>query len=134
MEKELRKCENPSGTWVRLGNGELWCVSALPLGSGCDIILDSLEALYVVQEKIAPEKETAIETIKRSKELLLSSASFAYQLLRINYPNLTKEAFDENNLVTLHQSNIFQRIVQGGTGLGEIIGGSELGEAITATE
>ncbi|MEA2112434.1 MAG: hypothetical protein U9P50_00465 [Patescibacteria group bacterium] len=121
-EKELRKCETPNGTWLRLGDGESWCISPLPLGSACDEILISLEELYSLQEQEIPKDETTVQTMTRTRILLNKSATFAYLLLKVNYPRLTREIFDALNLVTLPQCMLFQKICQGGEDLGDVSG------------
>lgn len=130
MERRLRKSEylNGCGTWVYLGDGEKWCISSLPLGSRCNEILAPLEKLYILQENLPETGAKTVEILKHTKEMADASASFMFVLLQVNYPKLERKYFDETPLVTMQHSAIFQRIIQGTTGLNEIIGAPKDGE------
>jgi len=121
-EKKLRKCEHPSGTWVYLGDGEKWCISALPLGKSGDEILDKIEKVFALQETETNLGVTEIDEIRTLRKYIKAGGDFAFSLLKLNYPGLTKEYFEAESLVTTQQVNFFVLICQGGTGLGDIIG------------
>ena len=57
--------------------------------------------------------------------LMESSANLALQLLQVNYPKLTREQCDDENLVTMQHAAIMTSIAKGERELGEIIGEPE---------
>ena len=130
VERKLRKQEILAGTWVKLGDGELWCVPALPLGKQGDVVLDKLEALQRTQEEKLPEKLEEIQA--HSRKLVGAASEFCFVLLKVNYPGLERQYFDDAALVTMQHLGLFQRVVQGATQLGEIIGEPEPGEVSQA--
>lgn len=119
FEKTLRKCENVCGTWVRLGNGELWCVPAMPLGKKRIKILDLFKQVIDLQEKT--EKATPTEQFAMIEAGLDVSAKLAYEMLLLNYPLLTPAQFDSEDLVTMQHGRLFLDVLQGRNALGEII-------------
>lgn len=128
VEESLRKNQNLFGTWLRLGDGETWCFSPMPLGKGGNTILSCLERLFACQEGaakkiLAGEQSNAL--VLTAKDVLDAAREFAFTALKINYPGLTCEYFDENNLCTIRHINQITRIVQGENEISELIGGQE---------
>lgn len=133
MEKELRKQPVLCGTELLLGNGEFWCFSALPLGKKRVTILGKLTHLAKKQTELgeAPENDQAAQ-LKAADELFEAGAELAFAVLTQNYPGLTREKFDELELVTSQHINPISTIVRGETEIGERIGAVFSGEAIPA--
>ncbi len=133
IEKELRKGA-PAGTWVKLGDGNLWCIPSLPLGDSCEEVLGKLEKVFELQkdrkeEKDPEEDETENKSaMKRMKELFKAGTDFVCALMQRNYPELTVEIINKSDLLTIQHLNLFILIAQGGSSLGEVIGDSLPGE------
>lgn len=125
MEKELRKQEYLVGTWVPLGDGEKWCVPALPLGKRSNEILEKLEKLFELRESVSQllTDGNAKEQVKITQKIFAAAAEMAFAALHLNYPKLSQEYFDETCLVTTQHISIFESILQGETKIGEVIGG-----------
>lgn len=128
-EEELRKCTSPPGVWLKLGDGEKWCISALPLGRIGDEILDKIEKVFKFQKEKEEEDTTTEEDTIRLRGYLRVGADFAYTLLKVNYPGLTFEYFEDQSLVTISNINTLVIICQGGSVLGDLIPESDLTEA-----
>jgi hypothetical protein len=123
VEKGWRKHEELAGSWVLLGDGSMWCVPALPLGAGCLLVLEKLEKLYDFQDQAVQTVGGDIKAqLALTRKVIEAGADFAYTVLNLNYPGLTREYFDQENLVTMQHISVIQSIVQGEKELGEIIG------------
>ena len=134
-EKSLRKHEHLSGTWVVLGDGEKWCVPALPLGKACDAILDKMDECNAVFERMREPGLTETDLKELFRERALAGLDFCTSLLQVNYPGLTQEIADERCLFTLYHATIFNQIAGGAVGIMDLVDGSRRnkpGEAIAA--
>ena len=131
MERELRKAEHLCGTWVYLGNGESWCIPALPLGKSRIPILAALRETWKFKEELV--KNPTENALELSDKVFEATANFCFEVLKVNYPALTREQFDSENLITIHQSNVIAEIVQGQHALESVLDSKKNGE-VSKTE
>lgn len=117
LEKSLRKKPYLSGTWLLLGNGETWCVSSCPLGKRGEAALAHLTSLDKVRKKVLelPDEEGA----RKMMEATFSLCLFALQL---NYPALTREKTEEEDLLQVAHGPLIVQILQGNFEPGETLG------------
>jgi len=120
IEKKLRKSEFLSGCWIRLGNGEKWCVSPMPLGKRRKAILEKVEAVDKAQDAVIGKTGEEDSLITYDK-LLEAAADLTLHVLQINYPDLTEETCDELCLVNIKHIQEIMSAVKGEKEIEEII-------------
>lgn len=113
MEKELRKQEYLSGTWIKLGNGENWCISSLPLGKRGESILNLFDAVASAEKELDEIKEEDLSKLfEVRRKMLLAAEKFVFAMVKFNYPSITKDQFDALN-ITVKELSKFTRIMNG---------------------
>jgi len=89
LEKKHQRADRElRGTPLQLGDGSTWVVSSLVPGVRGKELLDILGQI---------ERGAPIDTV----------FDFMYKLLRINYPTLTRDEFDQGELISLDWLNDF---------------------------
>jgi hypothetical protein len=120
-EKTLRKCENPRGTWYMLGNGEKWCIPAMPLGQKRHQILEFLKKIRILEEDLKKAKDDSDAALSLTGDLFEIAHSALVYVLQLNYPNVTEEFADEENLFSSNDLYKILAIVQGNALLEELM-------------
>jgi hypothetical protein len=125
MEESLRKNNYLVGKWIRLGDGEKWCVSPMPLGKSGDSVLNALEKLFEIQDEmksLVVGDKSEKELLEPSRRFLVVARDFAISVLKVNYPDITKDYFDRHNLVNVVQIREFIGVAQGQDEIAQVIG------------
>lgn len=122
VEKSLRKCENLKGSWTFLGNGENWCIPAMPLGKKRKPILEKLTEIAKLEDQIIKlEDAKPEEKIKCMDDFMDCAFDLFYLAIVINYPNLTKDKFEYLDLFSLSDIPKIVMIVKGESNLAELL-------------
>lgn len=129
-EKDCRTFDEPCGTWLLLGNGEYWCIPALPLGKHRKTILGKLKALATMENLLTETSEDSDKQIEKAEKLFDAGAELLFVVLRQNYSKLSRSTFDSANLVTAQHIAPIAAIVRGETEIGERLGGLSSGEFV----
>lgn len=122
LEKSLRKHPYLAGTWVLLGNGEKWCISSCPLGRRGEIVLSQMQKIDEARAEVAN-----LEDVAGSQKMMQVTFEFCLFVLQLNYPKLTQEIAEENELFQIAHGPLVVQILQGNFEIGTTIG-SKLGE------
>lgn len=123
-EKSLRKNTHLCGTWILLADGHRYCVPALPLGKKGKALIAQLERIGNIQASMLQGEDT----IAKAQELIDAVLDLATSLLKINYPNITKEQIEDECLITMQHVGPFLAAAKGETAIGELLGGSSHSE------
>ena len=129
MEEGLRKSTVLIGTWLKLGDGLRWCIPPMPLGRNGLEILELLEKYFALEEeREKAQSERVRETMARTRKIFEVVAELTLTVLRLNYPKLPQEYYDNSNLVNMQHVERFISILQGEGAAAEIIEAAQ-GEA-----
>lgn len=116
-EGKLRKSQELTGTWVTLGDKQEWCIRPMTLGKGLEESLRLVERFSELEEKVNGDESN----IKDLTEFTRISADLCYRIISSNYPDLTREQFDEHELVDVKIRNRLTAIYFGNDFMADLI-------------
>lgn len=121
LEARLRGERELVGTPVRLQDGALWIVPAMPIeGSVCERLCELLatrDELVSQLGAVVTDRWTALRKVHQA------GAEIAWEALRLNYPGLAREALGQ--LVSIAQVRDIVHALNGVALLAEITGEGE---------
>ncbi len=136
-EKTMRISPNLAGEKIPLGDGQEWIISPMPLDDSLEETLTlmerysdlEVEMLYPAtvedpesKESLEENKEPDINQriqggmkkhVRATKDYILHSREIAFHILKLNYPELTKELFNKHRLANLENVKDIVNIFSG---------------------